>query len=84
MANYKLLRGDEKMRKGIVRIVVGVILVLLQIMSMVGNASAGNALTTSMATSYSAGHMLGYYMIGIIGLALLIWGIVAFNKSKNV
>lgn len=71
------------MRKGKARIVIGIIMIALQIMSMVGNSNSGNTVPIDMTNTYSIAFSIGYYAIGLIGLLMLIWGIVAFVRSKG-
>lgn len=72
------------MRKGIVRIVLGCVLILLQIMSIIGNP-AGMKISISFANLYVFFYdvlfILGAYMVGIIGVILLVFGIRAFKNS---
>lgn len=69
------------MKKGIVRISVGVILIVLQILSMIGNAYAEDSPQFKGNIIY----LLGYYLVGIIGLIMIAWGVVAlfFGTSYN-
>ncbi len=75
------------MKKGIKRIIVGIILIVLQTMSIIGNASAGIGVQLSFSSAtaffYDLLFLFGYLFFGIIGLILLIWGIAAHNKSKQ-
>ena len=75
------------MKKGIKRIIAGIILIVLQTMSIIGNASAGIGIQLSFASAtaffYDLLFLFGYLFFGIIGLILLIWGITAYNKSKQ-
>lgn len=70
------------MRKGKARIVIGIIMIALQIMSMVGNSNSGNTVPVDTTNAYNIAFSIGYYAIGLIGLLMLIWGIVAFVRSK--
>ena len=73
------------MKKGIVRIVVGLILVGLQLLSVVGNLSAGASLPSLFGSgalfAFNLIYFLSYYLIGIIGLILLISGISAYTNN---
>ena len=62
------------MKKGIVRISVGAILIALQILSMIGNAYAGAPSPFNGDVFY----MLGYFLVGIIGVITLVCGLIAF------
>lgn len=71
------------MRKGKARIVLGVILIVLQIVSIIGSLKLGDLAPMFPNSVFDMVGSIGYYLIGIIGLGLLIWGIVAFSCSKG-
>lgn len=68
------------MKKGKARIIVGVILIVLQIMSLAGNAKAG--ISIQLSSLYDITYLIGYFLVGIIGVVLLIFGIIAYRKSR--
>lgn len=70
------------MKKGILRIILGLVLIALQIMSIIGN-SISDTISYQMPSStgqllYDLISQLSYYSVGIIGLAILLSGICAF------
>lgn len=75
------------MRKGKARIVVGVIMIVLQVMSSIGNSYNDGLEFAPAQTSgqllFDVGFWIGSHFVGLIGALLLIWGIVAFIRSKN-
>ena len=72
---------------GIKRIIIGIILIAMQIMSVCGNVKAGNTIDLTFSSfgqlAYLVGSLFFYFLVGIIGLVFLIWGIVASVKSKK-
>ena len=68
------------MKKGKARIIAGVILIILQIMSLAGNAKAG--VVIQLSSLYDITYLIGYFLVGIIGVVLLISGIVSYLKNK--
>lgn len=68
------------MKKGKARIIVGVILIVLQIMSLAGNAKAG--ISIQLSSLYDITYLIGYFLVGIVGVVLLISGIVSYLKNK--
>ena len=76
------------MKKGTGRIIGGVVLIVLQLISFVGNAKSGDigihiSFDNSADLIHSIAYTLGYCAIGIIGLILLIAGIIALSKSEK-
>lgn len=75
------------MKKGIIRMVFGAILVGLQLMSVLGSMKAGIPLPSiSFAGSlaqigYDLIFCASYYLVGIIGIALFVFGYVAHFKN---
>lgn len=76
------------MKRGIVRIVLGLILITLQIMSVIGNHMSGAIAFSPPASSaqllYDLIFYSSYYSIGIIGLILLISGLFAYIRSSRL
>ena len=66
------------MKKGVGRIAAGAILIVLQILSMIGNAYAGAPSPFNGDVFY----MLGYFLIGIIGVITLVCGLIVFFGKK--
>ena len=73
-------------RRGVARIIIGTILIVLQTLSAIGNALAGVKIQLSFKTLavfiYDLVYLISYFFIGIIGLILLISGIVAYTKRR--
>ena len=70
------------MRKGIVRIILGLTLILFQSMSVIGNCMNG---VDNFSPPISSGQLmfdlvfyLSYYFVGIVGLLLFASGLIAF------
>lgn len=76
------------MRKGIFRIIIGVFLILLQTISVIGNASAGVGIQISFSSVavlvYDIIGLVSYFFVGIVGCLLLFSGIIAFVKSGKI
>lgn len=74
------------MRKGIARIVIGIILIVLQLMSLIGNMKAGVGFQLSFASPaaflFDLIFLISYFLVGIIGVILLLFGIRAYKKSE--
>ncbi|MBQ9986349.1 MAG: hypothetical protein IJP38_08600 [Oscillospiraceae bacterium] len=72
-------------KKGMVRIILGAILVGFQVLGIIGNLLNEGYLIPPIQGSagYSAGYILGYFLFGIIGIILLAFGINARKKSIN-
>ena len=72
--------------KGTKRIVIGVILILVQLMSVIGNVQQGVGAQISFASSglflYDLIFTVSYYFIGIVGAVLLISGLIANRKEE--
>jgi len=72
---------------GIVRILIGLALLVLQIVAIVSSANYKGLPTVRIgslsATAYSIGNMLAYYLVGICGILLITFGIRAYCKSKK-
>lgn len=74
--------------KGTMRIVIGVILIALQLMSLAGNAKAGVGIQISFDSlavlMYDLIVAASYCFVGIVGAVLLISGIIAHNKGDSM
>ena len=66
------------MKRGIFRIIVGSIMILLQIISMIALSSSDYY---SLNASYDAGFNAGFYTTGIVGIVLVAFGISAYKKG---
>ena len=75
------------MRKGKIRIITGCILIVLQILGIIGNAKTGLSFNLSFDNIgiflYDLIFLIGYFLIGIIGVILLITGLIAYNKKPK-
>lgn len=73
------------MQKGKKRTIIGAVLIILQILSLAGNAKAGIGIQLSFNSIgvfvYDLFSLIGYCLVGIVGLVLLISGIVAYRKD---
>lgn len=70
------------MKRGIIRIVTGIVMILLQLISIAGQQSSNSSITNPNLAFY-----IGLYSVGITGVILLIFGIRAYSKglySQNV
>lgn len=70
------------MKRGIIRIVTGIVMILLQLISIAGQQSSNSSVTNPNLAFY-----IGLYSVGITGVILLIFGIRAYSKglySQNV
>ena len=66
-----------------VRIIIGALLIVFQILSFIGNAAAGNLM---IPTSFGLGEIaffLGHYSFSIVGLILIVFGVRAVLKERN-
>ena len=80
------------MKKGIVRMIIGAIMIGFQILSMLGSLRAGISLPSLSAiynsywyvsyelALYDLVYFMSYYSIGILGVILFMSGIYAYNK----
>lgn len=77
------------MKKGVVRIVLGSILIILQVMSVVGNALAGTDTSIQLSFDsissfmYDIIFLASYFFVGIVGVILLTSGLVARYKTDS-
>ena len=61
------------MKRGIVRIISGIVLLILQVLSMIGSAGAN--------VGGNLGYYIGFYSPAIIGIALLVYGSRAYRNG---
>ena len=61
------------MKRGIIRIISGIVLLILQVLSIVGSAGAN--------ASGNLGYYIGFYSPAIIGIALLVFGFRAYRNE---
>lgn len=77
------------MKKGIVRVIVGLILIILQVMSVVGNALAGTGRSIQISFDTLALFvsdlifLISYFFVGIVGAILIISGLIARSKGEQ-
>ena len=66
------------------KIIVGIVLIILQLIGIIGNAQNGYEFRLSFENInvffYDLFSLLGYFLIGLIGLLLLISGLVEYRK----
>ena len=61
------------MKRGIIRIISGIVLLILQVLSMIGSAGAN--------VGGNLGYYIGFYSPAIIGIALLAYGSRAYRNG---
>lgn len=75
------------MKKGLVRIIIGCILVFFQALSVMGNCAQGQVISISFANTsvflFDLISLISYFLVGIIGTILLISGLVAYKRTKE-
>lgn len=73
------------MKKGLVRIIIGSILIAFQVLGMIGNLRTQGVLIPPYPETggYDLGYVFGYFLIGIVGAILLTFGIQARNKYSD-
>ena len=64
------------------KIIIGAVLILLQIISYIGNLAAGGVKFFSTFSIYEVVYFLGFNLVGIIGLIVLFLGIRSIIKQK--
>jgi len=73
------------MKKGKTRIIIGLVLIFLQLLSVFGNTKSGIGISLSFNNFsvflYDLLFLLGYLWIGITGFILLISGFIAYKKT---
>lgn len=71
------------MKKGTGLKIIGIILIVFQIISLIGNAKMG-VKPFPVASLYDFTYLIGYFLVGIIGLILFVCGcIIATRKEKQ-
>lgn len=65
------------------KIILGVGLLILQIISYVGNLAAGGVKFFSAFSIYEVAYFIGFNLVGIIGLIVLFLGIRSLKKQKT-
>ena len=70
------------MKKGTGLKITGIILIVLQIVSLTGNAKMGVKLY-QIASLYDIVFLLSYFLVGIIGLILFVWGCIIATRREN-
>ena len=63
------------MKKGKIRVIVGIICIILQVMSILGNPAALSNIGYAPVS-----YFLGFFFVGILGVILLISGLSAGKK----
>lgn len=75
------------MKKGIGRIILGTVLVILQILSIAGNAKAGISTQLSFDSLgvflYDLIFLVSHYFVGIVGVILMVSGFIAYRKGDQ-
>ena len=66
-----------------VRIIIGALLIVLQVLSFIGNAAAGMLMIPTSLGLGSIVHFLGYYSFSIVGVILIAFGIRALVKKNG-
>lgn len=64
------------------KIILGVGLLILQIISYVGNLASGGVKFFSEFSIYEVAYFIGFNLIGIIGLIVLIFGLISLRHPK--
>ena len=64
------------------KIIIGAILIVLQILSYIGNMATGGVQFFSTFSAFEVAYFLGYNLVGIIGLVFLFLGIRSIRKDK--
>ena len=76
------------MKKGLSRRIVGTLFIIIQLISLAGNAKAGVGFQLSFDSMplflYDIMFLVGNYFVGILGAIFLISGIIAKRKSEEV
>lgn len=74
------------MKKGIGRIVIGAAMIVFQVVMLIANLRTGTqpgfSLDSASAFFYDLFCWLGYFLIGAIGIILLVRGILAYKKNR--
>ena len=65
-------------------IIIGIALIVLQLLSFTGNAKSGVKIQISAETFlYDMMFLVGYFLVGIVGAALMVVGIIFYNIANN-
>lgn len=73
------------MKKGIIRITFGILLILVQLISIVGNLYSETYISLIRIKGYDVFFVIGYLIPGICGVILLLFGIRTYlTKEKSV
>lgn len=67
------------MKRGIIRIITGTVMILLQIVSIIGQSSTEGSASSDVF--YNLGFNIGLYSVGIVGIILLVFGISAYHRG---
>ena len=71
-------------KKGLVRIIFGYILAGFQVLGMIGSAiNYGSPIPPHPVDGYSIPYLIGYFLPGIIGVLLLVFGYKARKNSSQ-
>ena len=74
------------MKRGKVRIVLGMILIVIQLLSVLGNYKTGQHITVTFANPavfiYELIYLVSYFFVGILGMILVASGMFAYNCKK--
>ena len=68
---------------GMVLMIIGVLLILLQMLSMIGNARLGNPLEFTGDFAYDAGLAVGYFFVGTQGIIAFVVGLILHCKGSG-
>lgn len=75
------------MKKGIVRIIVGIVLIAINILAIAMDLKYGNKIglyfDNIQVFFYSLFYLIGYFLNGILGTILLVFGVRAYIKSNK-
>ena len=70
------------MKKGTGLKIIGIILIVLQIISLIGNAKMGVKLFYDVSL-YGFAYLIGYFFVGIIGLTLFVLGCIRATRKEQ-
>jgi len=72
-------------KKGMVRIVLGIIFIAIQVLGMIGNIGQYHTFIPPVTGTAAelTGFYIGYFLWGIVGIILLINGLNARKKSQD-
>lgn len=76
------------MKPGIIRIIIGTIMLVLQTLAIIGNSQNGHPLTISFSNPaiflYDLIVLLSFCFVGIVGVICFVSGLIANIRSKHV